>query len=66
MDISTEEDSKTQEMPDNLGISEEKQENLDEEPEKINEELSEEKISIDTIDITPTTKTDFQEVKFYL
>ena len=33
MDISTEEDGKTQEMPDNLGISEEK-ENLDEEPEK--------------------------------
>ena len=66
MDISTEEDSKTQEMPDNLGISEEKEENLDEEPEKINEELSEDKISIDTIDITPTTNTDFQEVNFDL
>lgn len=66
VDISTEEDSKTQEIPDNLGISEEKEENLDEEPEKINEELPEEKISIDTIDITPTTNTDFQEVNFDL
>lgn len=58
-----EEDS---EIPSDLGISEEKEENPTEVSEKVNEELSEEKISVDTIDITPTTNADFEEVNFDL
>lgn len=61
--VSTEEE---REKPSDLGISEEKKENTNEESVKVNEELSEEKISIDTIDITPTTNSDFEEVNFDL
>lgn len=61
--VSTEEERET---PSDLGISEEKEENTNEEPDKVNEELSEEKISVDTIDITPTTNSDFEEVNFDL
>ena len=64
--VPSEEEPDTQETPSDLGISEEKEENQDEEPEKINENMSEEKISIDTIDITPTTNSDFEEVNFDL
>jgi hypothetical protein len=56
----------TQETPSDLGISEEKEENHNEITEKVNEELSEDKISIDTIDITPTNNADFEEVNFDL
>lgn len=61
--VSTEEEHET---PSDLGISEEKEENTNEESEKVNEELSEEKISIDTIDIKPTPNSDFEEVNFDL
>jgi hypothetical protein len=56
----------THETPSDLGISEEKEENHNEITEKVNEELSEDKISIDTIDITPTNNADFEEVNFDL
>lgn len=64
--VSTEKVNETQEIPSDLGISEEKEENPNEVSENVNEELSEEKISIDTIDITPTTTAEFEEVNFDL
>ena len=64
---SIEEHTENKEIVDDLGVSEEKEEdNHTEVPEKVNEEISEDKISIDTIDITPTSNADFEEVNFDL
>lgn len=64
MNIPTEENNDTQEMPSDLGVSEEKEEeNPVAMPEKVDTESAEDKISIDT---TPTTNADFEEVKFDL
>lgn len=60
------EEPDTQETPSDLGISEEKEEDQEEEPEKMDENLSEEKISIDTIDITSRSNSEFEEVNFDL
>jgi hypothetical protein len=62
---SIEEHTENKEIADDLGVSEEKEENSIEISENV-EEASEEKINIDTIDITPTTNAEFEEVNFDL
>lgn len=62
---SIEEHTENKEIADDLGVSEEKEENSIEISENV-EEASEEKINIDTIDIAPTTNAEFEEVKFDL